>query len=89
MLDSWCSIIVHVLLNLALSLAGSWLVDGHLDGLVPIGDHDGLEGTVLGVHLIEIKPCSFGASRMNVSVPLYPCQHTLPLPYHWYVKWLN
>lgn len=50
-LDSRASVVVDVLLDLALPLPRRWLVDGHLDGFLPVGHDDGAEGGVLGVDL--------------------------------------
>ncbi len=44
---------VNVLLYLALPCPWGRLVEWHLDGLVPVGHHDGTQGTVLSVHLRE------------------------------------
>ena len=51
MLYSRCPVVVNILLDLALPPTGGRLVQWHLDGLIPVGHHDGAEGTVLSVHL--------------------------------------
>ena len=53
-LDSWRAIVVDVFLDLALPLGRCRLVEWHLDGLVPVGHHYRPQGTVLGVHLLEM-----------------------------------
>lgn len=41
-------------LNLGFLLARCRLIDGHLNGLLVVGDHDGAQGTELGVQLLVI-----------------------------------
>ena len=50
-LNSSGSIEIHKLLDLRLLLPRGRLIDGHLDGLLVVGDHDAAEGGVLGVDL--------------------------------------
>lgn len=53
-LDSSTPVIVHIFLDLGLLLAQCWLVDGHLDGLLIVGHHDGAQRAVFCVHLCVI-----------------------------------
>lgn len=41
-------------LNLGFLLAKRWLIDGHLNGLFVVGDHDGAQGAELCVQLLVI-----------------------------------
>ena len=43
-----------ICLDLGLLLARRRLVDGHLDGLLPVGHHDGPQRRVVGVHLLVV-----------------------------------
>jgi hypothetical protein len=55
MLDSRSAIVVDVFLDLTLSLTGGRLIDGHLDGLVVIGNDNRAESRVLSVHHLIIN----------------------------------
>ena len=45
------AVIVHLLLDLGLLLAGRGLTDRHFDRLLEVGDHDGPQGREVGVDL--------------------------------------
>ena len=47
-------VVVDVLLDLRLPEPVRRLVNGHLDGLLPVGHHHGAQGGVLGVHLAVV-----------------------------------
>ena len=55
MLDSRSAIVVNVFLYLALPQSRRWLVERHLDGLLPVGDDHRTQGTVLRTHLKQIQ----------------------------------
>ena len=42
---------IYKLLDLTLAFAWGRLIDGHLDGLIPVGHHNRPQRTVLGVYL--------------------------------------
>lgn len=50
-LHAGAAVVVDILLDLALPLAGRWLVDRHLDGLLKVGHDDGAQRRELGVQL--------------------------------------
>lgn len=59
-------------LNLGFLLAECWLVDRHLNGLFVVGDHNGAQGTELGVQLLVIhRP-----EAVEEQVLLVPAQAT-------------
>mmetsp|Transcript_19254 Transcript_19254/g.29532 ORF Transcript_19254/g.29532 Transcript_19254/m.29532 type:complete len:368 (+) Transcript_19254:150-1253(+) len=53
-LDTVASVVLNVLLDLGLSLAGSGLVDGELHVLVEVGNNDGSQSRVLSVHHLVV-----------------------------------
>jgi hypothetical protein len=68
------AVVVHILLDLRLALARSRLVDGHLDGLLIVGDHDGAQGRVLGVDLTVVHGPE-AMEHQHVLIPLRYIRH--------------
>lgn len=59
-------------LDLGFLLARCRLIDGHFNGLLIVGDHDGAQGTELGVQLFVIH----GPEAVEEQVLLVPAQVT-------------
>ena len=72
-LDASRAVVVNVLFNLGLALAGGRFVHGHLDGLFPVGHDDGAQGRVLRVDLRVVhRP-----EAVKHEVVLVPLGHVL------------
>ena len=68
MLHPGRAVVVDVLLDLRLPLPRRGLVDGHLDGLLPVGHDHGPERGVLRVHLAVVH----GPEAVEQEVLLVP-----------------
>lgn len=66
-------VVLAVLLDLRLALARRRLVDGHLDGLLVVGDDRRAQGRVLGVHEVVVD----GPEPVEEQVVLVPASSFL------------